>query len=386
MAQLKTYFKDPTLLRYLDAIVNHAIDDGGNLTLPTKGIPLRSSLSNFFGALYLKALDEAFSNREGIFYARYQDDIILLFRNERQFQRGKRRMYRVLDSLTLTLSHSKSKMGAISLHDIDKPDAPWLPHWGVDNDTQDTKEDIHESAFNDAIQEIHGLLALSAQAKSKKATSPQNSELNETTRRLLLKTTTKHPQQLHPEALAVEPPPTRPEPPEPSTAPLMPTVRTRYAEYCEDSPHTPILGRSARVSDIVSPYHVKNAERVLQTALQNLTHREQHPSDFHYLGGETDLSQNSVGKIQATLRPHPRSCRRALAKFETRVANADSSATIRVYLDRWAAWWAHALGLSWESVMLEWLRFVAGKNARAVRFAVELLCARANATLQKGLI
>ena len=32
---------------------------------------MRSSLSPFFGALYLKPLDEAFSNRDNVFYVRY---------------------------------------------------------------------------------------------------------------------------------------------------------------------------------------------------------------------------------------------------------------------------------------------------------------------------
>jgi hypothetical protein len=44
------------MLKYLEDIVTIGIDVNANIHLPTKGVPLRSSLSPFFGALYLKEL------------------------------------------------------------------------------------------------------------------------------------------------------------------------------------------------------------------------------------------------------------------------------------------------------------------------------------------
>ncbi len=74
LEQLKTTDDDPILLSYCDAIITAGVEQEGEILLPTQGIPLRSSLSPFFGALYLKALDDAFAKCPGIFYLRYMDD------------------------------------------------------------------------------------------------------------------------------------------------------------------------------------------------------------------------------------------------------------------------------------------------------------------------
>ena len=81
--QLEQHFMDPILLRYLKDIVTIGIDYGGNILLPASGIPVRSSLSPFFGALYLSELDQAFTKRKGVFYLRYMDDIIILTKTKR---------------------------------------------------------------------------------------------------------------------------------------------------------------------------------------------------------------------------------------------------------------------------------------------------------------
>ena len=73
--QIKNTFDDPRLVHYFDQIIHHTVYDAGNYRTPTQGIPMRSSLSPFLGALYLKPLDEAFSNRDNVFYVRYMDDI-----------------------------------------------------------------------------------------------------------------------------------------------------------------------------------------------------------------------------------------------------------------------------------------------------------------------
>jgi RNA-directed DNA polymerase len=53
LTQVKENFNDPIILKYLEDIITIAVDDGEKIFLPNKGIPLQSSLSPFFGALYL---------------------------------------------------------------------------------------------------------------------------------------------------------------------------------------------------------------------------------------------------------------------------------------------------------------------------------------------
>ena len=114
LQQLEKSFADKRLLNYFNAIVTACIDDGGNLISPKKGIPRRSSLSPFFGALYLDPLDRAFENRKGVFYVRYMDDIIILTNSKRQYVQAKKSMYAILKTLKLTLSPSKTAMGLLS--------------------------------------------------------------------------------------------------------------------------------------------------------------------------------------------------------------------------------------------------------------------------------
>jgi hypothetical protein len=59
-------------------IITIGINCRGEIILPKKGIPLRSSLSPFFGALDLSRLDRIFGNCRGVFYRRFMDDIIVL--------------------------------------------------------------------------------------------------------------------------------------------------------------------------------------------------------------------------------------------------------------------------------------------------------------------
>lgn len=79
------------------------------------GVALRGPLSQFFSAIYLKPLDDAF-NAMDVVYIRYADDIILLCKTKRSLNRCRRRMMEVLAERKLTLPRKKSRMG-----DITKP-------------------------------------------------------------------------------------------------------------------------------------------------------------------------------------------------------------------------------------------------------------------------
>ncbi len=113
LKQLFAHYDDPMLRRYLEAIVTIPIDKDGVVFRPTQGIPRGSALSPFFGARYLSKLDHAFANRKGVFYRRYQDDIIILFDHKRQYQRAKKRLYKILRKLRLQLSPHKTRMGRL---------------------------------------------------------------------------------------------------------------------------------------------------------------------------------------------------------------------------------------------------------------------------------
>jgi len=113
LQQLHQHFDDPRLLHYFEHIVNVAVDYHGNVFVPEKGIPRRSSLSPFFGALYLSVLDEAFSHRQGIQYFRFMDDVLILATTRRQYRRAKKIFHGVLATLELSLPPAKTRMGSI---------------------------------------------------------------------------------------------------------------------------------------------------------------------------------------------------------------------------------------------------------------------------------
>ena len=79
-----------------------------------QGIALRGPLSQFFSGLYLKPLDDAF-NQMDVTYLRYQDDILILCRTKRQWNRCRRRLMNILHERHLRLSRKKSLMGAIEM-------------------------------------------------------------------------------------------------------------------------------------------------------------------------------------------------------------------------------------------------------------------------------
>lgn len=79
---------------------------------PDYRIALRGPLSQFFSALYLKPLDDAF-NRMQVHYFRFQDDVLILCQSKRQLNRCKQRLMSVLKSRQLSLSCKKTRMGSV---------------------------------------------------------------------------------------------------------------------------------------------------------------------------------------------------------------------------------------------------------------------------------
>ena len=112
--QVQRYFKDPRILYYLDQIINIPTIQNAAVINPTTGIPRRSSLSNFFSALYLSDLDCALENRTGIFYLRYQDDILVMTQTKRQFEYVKKLLKKIFSQLKLRYARTKTKIGVLN--------------------------------------------------------------------------------------------------------------------------------------------------------------------------------------------------------------------------------------------------------------------------------
>lgn len=96
----------------LENIIKNPIETPRGYKNPDYGIALRGPLSQFFSALYLKPLDDAFNTMD-VTYLRYQDDIIILCKTKRQLERCKRRLMEVLHERRLRLSRKKTRIGSI---------------------------------------------------------------------------------------------------------------------------------------------------------------------------------------------------------------------------------------------------------------------------------
>ena len=86
---IHSHFNDQRVVRYVCDWISTPIDRGGWYEQPKKGISIRSSISSFLAALYLKPLDQAFEHRVGVFYCRYNDDMLILCHTKRQYARAK---------------------------------------------------------------------------------------------------------------------------------------------------------------------------------------------------------------------------------------------------------------------------------------------------------
>src|SRR3990167_3992826 len=109
---IKKYYDDQKLIGMLENIIKNPIDSTYGYKNPDHGIALRGPLSQFLSGIYLKPLDDAF-NQADVTYLRYQDDILILCKTNRQLNRCKRRMMNVLQERQLRLSKRKTRIGKI---------------------------------------------------------------------------------------------------------------------------------------------------------------------------------------------------------------------------------------------------------------------------------
>ena len=104
-------------LRFFETIIAYCertILRIGSSIHSTIGIPKGGSLSPVLGALYLTPLDhtmERWLERGDCFYARFQDDIILVSRKRHVLKRMKKEMHVILTNLRLSLRPEKTFVG-----------------------------------------------------------------------------------------------------------------------------------------------------------------------------------------------------------------------------------------------------------------------------------
>ena len=109
---IKKFYDDPKVQFMLQEIIANPIETPRGYKNSVTGIALRGPLSQFFSAIYLKPLDDAFDNMD-VTYIRYQDDLLLLCKTKRQLNRCRRKMMEILAERQLKLSRKKSRIGSI---------------------------------------------------------------------------------------------------------------------------------------------------------------------------------------------------------------------------------------------------------------------------------
>ena len=156
--QVNKTYDDPMIQHYLNAIITAGIDCDGLIKLPTKGIPRGSALSPFFGALYLKSLDQAFENKENCLFLRYMDDVLILLKTKRQYQRAKKQVFEILRKLRLKVSPHKTWMGKLEkgFHFLG---VTFDPTQIGSKENQRSLVNLHSSSYQRALDKVKALQA-----------------------------------------------------------------------------------------------------------------------------------------------------------------------------------------------------------------------------------
>jgi len=109
---INAMYDDTKVQNMLACIINNPIELPKGIRNPDYGIALRGPLSQFFGAVYLKPLDDALGAMDGC-YVRYNDDCLLLLKTKRQVNRARRIISNILHERRLSLSRKKSRSATL---------------------------------------------------------------------------------------------------------------------------------------------------------------------------------------------------------------------------------------------------------------------------------
>lgn len=99
---------------YEVGLVMKAVLNETNGVSVTKGVPQGVSISNILSDIYMMDFDKEFSNRDGIYYIRYVDDILILCNKKDSEELKEKLKTRITDTLKLSIHKDKFKTGYIN--------------------------------------------------------------------------------------------------------------------------------------------------------------------------------------------------------------------------------------------------------------------------------
>ena len=103
---------DADLRHYLYQIIHRCVEYGGNYRGINRGISRGCPLSPILGALYLKALDDHFADKQ-LYYGRYMDDISNLTKTRWQNRKAVKELNQILNQLKVEKHPDKTYIGKV---------------------------------------------------------------------------------------------------------------------------------------------------------------------------------------------------------------------------------------------------------------------------------
>lgn len=111
--QIYQHIENKILRRYLYQVVHRTVEYGGNYREIRKGISRGCPLSPLLGALYLKALDDSFKDKEGVYYVRYMDDILIMTKTRWHNRKAIKQLNQYFEKLKIKQHPDKTFIGRI---------------------------------------------------------------------------------------------------------------------------------------------------------------------------------------------------------------------------------------------------------------------------------
>ena len=111
--QIHTQISNKICRRYCYQIIHRTVEYGGNYLDIQKGISRGCPLSPIFGALYLKELDDLFSQQSNVYYVRYMDDILIMTKTRWHNRKAIKQMNQCFNRLKVKQHPDKTFIGRL---------------------------------------------------------------------------------------------------------------------------------------------------------------------------------------------------------------------------------------------------------------------------------